>query len=33
MNKEDLKKRAKEFAHRCVKLAIFLPDSKIRQTH
>ena len=29
MNKEDLKKRTKIFAHRCVKLASELPDSKL----
>lgn len=27
MNKEDLKKRTKEFAHRCVKLAVNLPNT------
>ena len=26
MNKEQLKKRTKEFAHRCVKLSLVLPD-------
>jgi four helix bundle protein len=29
MNKDDLKKRTKAFAHRCVKLAISLPDNKL----
>ena len=29
MNKEDLKKRTKIFAHRCVKLAITLPKTKL----
>ena len=27
MNSEDLKRRTKEFAHRCVKLALSLPDT------
>lgn len=27
MNSEDLKKRTKEFAHRCIKLAVVLPNS------
>ena len=27
MNKEELKKRTKEFAHRCVKLAMSLPET------
>lgn len=27
MNKEELKKRTKDFAHRCVKLALNLPNS------
>ncbi|MEO8231328.1 MAG: four helix bundle protein [Ignavibacteriota bacterium] len=27
MNKEDLKKRTKDFAHRCVKLALSLPNT------
>ncbi len=27
MNKEELKKRTKDFAHRCVKLALSLPNS------
>ena len=27
MNSEDLKRRTKEFAHRCVKLALSLPDA------
>ena len=29
MNREELRKRTKEFAHRCVKLAIALPDTPI----
>jgi len=29
MNKEDLKKRTKDFAHRCVNLALNLPNSKL----
>ncbi len=29
MNKEDLKKRTKSFAHRCVRLAISLPETKL----
>lgn len=29
MNKEGLKKRAKEFAHRCVKLAMSLPETDL----
>lgn len=32
MNKEELKNRTKAFAHRCVKLALALPDS-ILATH
>ena len=27
MNKDELKKRTKDFAHRCVRLALSLPDS------
>lgn len=27
MNEQDLKRRIKEFAHRCVKLAVNLPDT------
>jgi len=27
MNKEELKRRTKEFAHRCVKLAMSLPET------
>jgi len=27
MNKEELKKRTKDFAHRCVKLALSLPNT------
>ncbi len=29
MNKDDLKKRTKNFAHRCVKLAIHLPENTL----
>ncbi len=29
MNREDLKKRLNDFAHRCVKLALVLPDTAI----
>lgn len=29
MNPEELKRRTKEFAHRCVKLALALPDTKL----
>jgi four helix bundle protein len=29
MNPEELKKRTKEFAHRCVKLALALPETKL----
>jgi len=29
MDKEDLKKRTKEFAHRCVKLAMNLPETPL----
>ena len=29
MNKTELKTRTKQFAHRCVKVAISLPDSKL----
>ncbi len=29
MNKDELKKRTKDFAHRCVKAAISLPDTKL----
>ncbi|MCF8298160.1 MAG: hypothetical protein K9J13_11485 [Saprospiraceae bacterium] len=29
MTKDDLKKRTKEFAHRCVKLALSLPNDKL----
>ena len=29
MTKEELKKRTKEFAHRCVKLALSLPNNKL----
>lgn len=29
MTKEELKKRTKEFAHRCVKLALALPNNKL----
>jgi four helix bundle protein len=29
MNRDELKKRTKEFAHRCVKLAMALPDTPL----
>jgi len=29
MNPDELKKRTKEFAHRCVKLALALPETKL----
>jgi four helix bundle protein len=29
MNKDELKKRTKDFAHRCVKLAIVLPKTQL----
>jgi hypothetical protein len=29
MNKDELKIRTKAFAHRCVKLAVSLPDNKL----
>ncbi len=31
MNSEDLKKRTKVFAHRCVRLALSLPNTKLGQ--
>jgi hypothetical protein len=29
MNKDELKRRTKDFAHRCVKLAIALPKTQL----